>query len=90
MDPITALNCWIHGDTPESKAEYRRAYNEWVAKGGFNAGVYVHVWSNKVFGVPVLFNVSKIGTKYMHGTLEFNGVRWTGTLPRERVVGYIG
>lgn len=87
MDPITALNCWIHGTTPELKSEYRAAYNEWIAKGGFKASVYV--WSARVMGVPVSFDVHKIGTKYMHGTLYYNGVTWIGKLPRERVVGYI-
>lgn len=87
MDPITALNSWIHGTTPELKSDYRRDYNAWIAKGGFAASV--SVWSERVFGVPVDFQVTKIGTKLLHGTMYYNGVRWNAKLPRERVVGYI-
>lgn len=86
MDPITALNCWIYGYITEWMPRYRRDYNAWINKGGFAASV--KVWSNRVMGVPVDFQVTKIGTKLLHGTMYYNGVTWNAKLPRERVVGY--
>jgi len=58
-------------------------YNGWTGRGGFPATV--RVWSNRVFGVPVSCEVTKMTRRSFRGTLYYNGVTWEATLPYARI-----
>lgn len=38
----------------------------------FKVGQELKVWSERVFGVPVHFTITKVGSKLLHGTFAIN------------------
>lgn len=52
----------------------------------YHVGQECRAWSERVFGVPVHFTITKVGTKLLHGTFSYNGVTWTGKIPPERLL----
>lgn len=53
----------------------------------YQVGQILSVWSERVFGVPVHFEVTKVGRKLLHGTFRYAGVEWKGAIVPGRIVG---
>lgn len=68
MDPIQALTEAIQGS-----AEHRKAYNSWVASGGFRANVKVAPHTNTWMKGARSLQVFKVTPDYVHGTHLMSG-----------------
>lgn len=51
----------------------------------YRVGMTLKVWSNRVFGVPIWFEVTKVGRKYLHGDFRYAGAVWSGAVSPARV-----
>lgn len=68
--------------------EQRAAWQHREVMDQFHVGQELRVWSERVLGVPVAFTVTKIGTKYLHGTFYYGMTTWTGWIKPDRVVSW--
>lgn len=51
----------------------------------FHVGQELKVTSNRVFGVPVHFTVTRVGRKLLHGIFYYGMVEWKGAIRPERI-----
>lgn len=42
----------------------------------YHVGQEVKAWSERVFGIPVPFKITKVGTKLIHGDFTYAGHTW--------------
>lgn len=62
MDPVTTLINALQGDRFA-----RSEYNAWIGRGGFPARVQVSAWTDTWMRGIRSLEVTKVGTKYIHG-----------------------